>query len=536
MNARQYLTKISREAIIKLYPEWITQNSSKELKGVPILKPKEKSFGDYSIGIAMQIAKERKQNPEQVAEDLKEALSKDDEFFDYFDLAQVVAPGFINFYLSKQYLWKIGQEVLRRGSHFGDLNIGEKQKIQVEFVSANPTGPLTIGNGRGGPYGDVLAKIFQKAGYQVRKAYYINDYGNQILALGHSVLKDNEAKYTGEYIDKLHQELSYYNGDAYKIGKRAAKIILEKSIKPTLKKLNIQFDEWFSETTLYKTKEVDKIIALLKRKGFLYEKDGATWFKSTEFGDERDRVIIKSDGTKTYLAGDIAYHYYKFKKQKFNKVIDIWGADHFGDVPGLRAGVEALGYQGKLEIILLQFVTIMKDGKPMKMSKRLGTAITLDDLLDELPADVIRFFFLEKSSDTHLNFDMNLAKEQSEKNPVYYIQYAYARINSLLSKNNGKLKTAKELSPLTKSKELDLLKQISYFPEIIEDIAKDKQVQHLTQYVLDLAATFHIFYNDCYVLVDDEPLRQARLSLVKATQIVLKNTLDILGISAPKKM
>lgn len=529
MDVRKYLIQITARVIADLYPDGIGETA-----GIQVLKPKEKSFGDYSINAAMEIAKKKNQNPMEVAEILKEELAKDDRFFDYFDLAQVAAPGFINFYLSKQYLWKIGQEALKQGSKFGDLEIGKKQKVQVEFISANPTGPLTVGNGRGGPYGDVLANVLKKAGYKVEKAYYVNDYGNQVLSLGHSVLKDSEAKYTGEYIDKLNRELSRKESDPYNIGKQAAKIILENIIKKTVAKLNIKFDEWFSETKLYESGEVDKTIEELKQKEFLYGQDGAMWFKATQFGDERDRVLIKSDGSKTYLAGDITYHKYKFEKQKFNKVINVWGADHFGDVPGLKAGVEALGYKGKLEVVLLQFVTVMKDGQVVKMSKRLGTAITMDDLLDELPADVVRFFFLQKSANTHLNFDMNLAKEQSEKNPVFYVQYAHARICSIL-KNANQIRVAK-FELLEHPKELDLIKQISYFSEIIEDTACDYQVHRLTQYALDLATAFHGFYNDCHVLVDDENLKQDRLGLAKAAQIALKNTLDLLGISAPEKM
>jgi arginyl-tRNA synthetase len=451
----------------------------------------------------------------------------------YFEKIEVVNPGFINFFISPEVFLNEIQEVLKKGEQFGDLNIS-KSKIQVEFISANPTGPLTVGNGRGGPFGDVLANVLSKTGAKVEKAYYVNDCGQQILSLGHSVLKDTEAKYSGEYIDEL--ALTIKETDPYKIGKAAALIILE-DIKKTVEGLNIQFDEWFSETSLHDSGEVERVIELLKKKGFTYESEGALWFKSTIFGDERDRVIIKSDKSNTYLAGDIAYHFNKFEKKKFDKVINIWGADHFGDVPGLMAGVEAIGHKGQLEVILLQFVTVMRDGKPVKMSKRMGTVVLMDDLLAELSPDVIRFFFLQKSNNTHLNFDMGLAKEQSEKNPVYYVQYAHARITSILrSANISSIKKINNVSLLTHPSEIELMKEILKLPEIIEDTATDYQVHRIPQYAIDLATSFHKFYNDCHVLVEDEKLKEARLGLVYATKIALKNTLELMGISAPEQM
>ncbi len=538
MNIRKHIAEIVAKSIKELQKSGSVSWRMDDffISKIIVLKPKEKLHGDYSISIAMEIGKKENQNPMEIAEAIKEQLAMQADLFDYFDLIEVLAPGFINFYLSKKYLWQVAEDVMQQKEKFGNLDLGKKQKVQVEFVSANPTGPLTVGNGRGGPYGDVLANALIKAGYKTEKAYYVNDYGQQIVALGHSVLKDADAKYTGEYIDELNKSLASKITDPYKLGKEAAKIVLE-NIKTTVEKLNIKFDEWFSETKLYDNGEVDKVVEFLKKKDFIYEQDGAQWFKATQFGDERDRVLVKTDGTNTYLAGDIAYHKYKFEKQKFDKVINIWGADHFGDVAGLMAGVEAIGHKDKLQIVLLQFVTVVKDGKPVKMSKRLGTAIAMDDLLDELSADVIRFFFLQKSANTHLNFDMDLAKEQSDKNPVFYVQYAYARIASILrSAEAGEIKQIKNIELLIHQKELDLIKQISRLSEVVEDTAMDYQVHRLTQYALDLATAFHQFYNDCHVLVDNEQLKQARLGLLMATQIALKNTLDILGISAPEKM
>lgn len=496
---------------------------------VKVSRPQRSSFGDYSVSVAMEIAKEKKENPMEVAERIKNNIKGK-----YFEKIEVAYPGFINFYISKEYYYLKIKDVFKKKDNFGQFP-SKKQKIQIEFISANPTGPLTVGNGRGGPFGDVLGNILKKYGYSVKKAYYINDHGKQILSLGHSVLKNEEAKYSGEYIEQLSKRIK--EKDPYRAGKIAAKIIMDEMIKKTVKRLNIKYDEWFSESDLYKKGEVDRVLEYLKNTGLTYEQEGAEWFMSRAFGDERDRVIVKSDGENTYLLGDIAYHRHKFEKQKFDKVINVWGADHFGDVQGLIAGTEALGHMNKLEVILLQFVTVLKDGKTLRMSKRLGTAITMDDLLDEIPVDVIRFFFLQKSSDTHLNFNMDLAKEQSEKNPVYYIQYAYARISSIL-RNSKKLRINKinNIELLNHKRELELIKQIVRLPEVIEDTANDYEVHRITQYALDLATAFHKFYTECQVLNDDKNLRDARLGLVALSKISLKNTLDIMGISAPQKM
>ena len=518
--------------------EEIKNSVSKSLKAlgyeedfsIKVLRSQKASFGDYSVSVAMEIGKKQGKNPMEIAGKIKDNIKGK-----YFEKVEVANPGFINFFISKEYIFKEIGEVLKKGRRFGQFPL-KKQKIQVEFISANPTGPLTVGNGRGGPFGDVLANVLKKYGFKVKKAYYINDYGKQVLSLGHSVLKDEEAKYTGEYIDKLNKKIK--GKDPYKVGKEAAKIIMRDMIKKTIRKLNIKFDEWFSESVLYKGKDIDNVIQLLRDEGLTYEQEGAEWFMSTALGDERDRVIIKSDGEKTYLLGDIAFHKYKFEKKKFDKVINIWGADHFGDVPGLKAGVEAIGHMDKLEIILLQFVTVVKDGKTVRMSKRLGTAITMDDLLDELSPDVIRFFFLMKSADTHLNFDLDLAKEQSEKNPVFYVQYAHARIAGILknSKKILRIRGIRNVELLEDKKEIELMKQILRFPEIVEDTANDYEVQRIPQYALDLANSFHKFYAECHVLTDDLKLREARLGLSAAAKVALKTTLELMGISAPEKM
>lgn len=519
MDIRKEIKKLAEDSVKKIYKKEII---------VQVLKPKDKTHGDFAISIALEVGKEIKANPMEVALKIKENIKSE-----LFEKIEIANPGFINFFVSEKIIKQEIKNVLKTKEKFGNLDIGKGKKIQIEFVSANPTGPLTVGNGRGGPFGDVLGNVFKKAGYKTEKAYYVNDFGKQILSLGHSILKDEESKYSGEYIDCLNKEIKGNN--AYDVGKKGAEIILNKMIKKTINNLGINYDEWFFESELYKKGEVDKIIEILKKKDLTYEKEGALWFKSTDFNDERDRVLIKENKEKTYLAGDIAYHKYKFEKKKFDKVINVWGSDHFGDVAGLKAGVEALGHKDKLEIILLQFVTVLKDGVPVKMSKRLGTAITMDDLLEELSSDVVRFFFLEKSANTHLSFNFNLAKEQSEKNPVFYVQYAYARISSILKKTKS-IKISNDFSLLNNKRELELMKQILKFKEIIEDTVKDYQLQRIPQYAIDLATTFHGFYQDCQVLVEDDNLKNQRLGLVLATQITLKNTLDLMGISAPEKM
>lgn len=519
MDIRKKIKELVEEAIKKAYGFDFD---------VQVLRPKEKNHGDFAVSVALEIGKKINNNPFDVALKIKEEIKSE-----LFDKVEAIKPGFINFFLSEKIIKKELEEVLKKKDKFFNLELGKNKKIQIEFVSANPTGPLTVGNGRGGPFGDVLSNVFKKAGYKVEKAYYVNDFGKQILSLGHSILKDDETKYTGDYIDELSKKIK--DKDPYIVGKKGAEIILNEMIKKTIERLGIKYDEWFLESKLYEKGEVDRVIEMLKKKELTYKEDGALWFKTTNFKDERDRVLIKSDGGKTYLAGDIAYHKYKFDEKKFDKVINIWGADHYGDVAGLKAGAEALGYKDKLEIILLQFVTVIKDGSPVKMSKRLGTAITMDDLLEELSPDVIRFFFLNKAANTHLSFDFNLAKEESEKNPVFYVQYAYARISSILNKADS-FKTPKDFSLLNNKREIELIKQILKFREAIEDTVKDYQLQRIPQYAIDLATTFHGFYQDCQVLVDDEKLKDQRLALILATQITLKSVLDLMGISAPEKM
>ncbi|MFH1388101.1 MAG: arginine--tRNA ligase, partial [Patescibacteria group bacterium] len=511
-----YDIKMLRREIEKLIKDIVKQK-------VDLERPATTEHGDFSTNIALKA----KINPDEIISKLKDNA--------LFEKVEKAGPGFINFYLSKKALQEELNEILKQDNDYGKSDIGQAKKIQVEFISANPTGPLTVGNARGGPFGDVLANVFKKAGFKVEKAYYVNDFGEQIRELGKSII--GEGKYQGEYINKLKKALRQAQGkkNVFKAGQWAAKNILENLIQKTIDKLGIKYDEWLFESDLHKSDKVNKVLNILREKGLIYKQDEAEWFKSKQFGDERDRVIIKKDGNKTYLAGDIALHNDKFKDKKFDKVINIWGADHHGDVPGLMAGVEALGYKDKLEIILLQFVTILDKGEKHKMSKRAGLYVLMDELLDKVGKDAVRFFFLQKSPDTHLNFDLELAKEQSSKNPVYYVQYAYARIHSILAKTENK-ESKLLFENLNKKEEINLIKQLIKFPEIVEDVAKDYQVQRLPYYSIELANAFHRFYENCKVLDKNEKIAQARISLIKATKIVLKNTLELMGISAPDKM
>lgn len=524
-----------RNEIYKIVKNSLKKEGLEELE-FQVLRSREKKHGDYSLNIALEIGKKNKINPMEVANKFKDRLEKEGK--KVFEKVEVLPPGFINLFLNHKCFEKLIDEVLQKKESFGNLSLGKGKKVQVEFISANPTGPLTIGNARGGPFGDTLANVLKKAGFETEKAYYINDYGKQIDTLGHSVLKDELAKYSGEYIDFLHSRLGDEK-DPYKVGKWAAYIILTQMIKATVEKLNIHYDEWFSESWLYENKRVDRILEILKQKDLTYECDGAIFFKAMEFGDIRDRVLIKSDKKTTYLAGDIAYHEYKFRDKKFDKVINVWGADHAGDVKGLESGIEAFGFKDKLDTILLQFVTILQDGERVRMSKRAGTYITMDDLLNDVPVDVVRFFFLQKSANTHLNFNLDLALDESEKNPVYYVKYAHVRICSVL-RNSGinisKIKKAKHVKFIKEEREIDLMRELIRFEEIIEDTANDYEVHRLPQYALDLASAFHRFYNDCKILDEDKKIREARIELALATKFVLSNILSIMGISSPDKM
>jgi arginyl-tRNA synthetase len=520
------------------------------ISAVELEKPEIKEHGDYSTSISLKVGKTLKKDPTKIAELIAEGIKQHKA--EFINKIKVVKPGFINFFISDKHFQSELKAILKKKEKFTTLNtlkyyfrklifsffkIGSGKKVQVEFISANPTGPLTLGNGRGGFCGDVLANIFKEAGYDVEREYYVNDVGEQIRKLGHSVIGDEKAVYRGKYIEDLREKVK--GNDAERVGKKAAKIILEEKIKPFVEKeMGIKFDVWFSEDSLYKNKEVDNALKYLKKKKLTYEKEGALWFNSTKFGDDKDRVLVRKNGETTYFASDIAYLKNKFKRG-FRKIIYFLGADHYGYVNRMKAVAEALGHKKEqVDFVIMQLVAVMWGGEKQRMSKRKGIYWGLDKLIKEFGIDIVRFFFLTRSADKHLVFDLDLIKEESKKNPVYYIQYAFARISSILEKSGYSKKAIPkaDLSHLKEKSELDLIEHMTLLPEIIEDISKDYQVQKLPKYASELAALFHRFYEEQEVLIDDKKLREARLNLVLGVKIVLEKTLDLMGISAPEKM
>lgn len=523
-----------------------------EMPEILIDTPKVESFGDYTTNIAMVLAKEIKKSPMEIAQAINlqlTRLAEDGESrratykLQEFEKIEVVSPGYINFYLSKKYLQDLVLEINEEKENYGNLQL--KGKVNNEFISANPTGPLHLGNGRGGFYGDCLSRVLRKATIEVVNEYYINDAGEQVIKLGHSVLKDEQACYAGEYIDEL-AELFNKTKDVKEIGEKSAEYIVENIIKKTVKeKMNIEFDVWKREKELYENKNVEKAINKLKEKGITFEKDGALWLKSTEFGDDKDRVLIKSDGNKTYFASDCGYLFDKMERG-FDTFVEIWGADHHGYIQRFSAAARALDFKGKLKFIIVQLVRLVKDGKEVRMSKRAGNVVYIDDLIEEIGHDAARFFFLMYSPDSHMNFDLGLAKERSQKNPVFYVQYAHARVCSIIAKakedfgieieNEEKIKP-NSLEFLSHEKELSLIKELHKFPELIEECATTFDIHKLPHYAIRLSDKFHSFYDACRVIDEkNKDLTKARLYLINAVRITLGETLRLIGVSAPEKM
>jgi len=524
-----------REDLINLIRKAMKEAGFRLPAEIGVEHPEDENHGDYATNVALRLAKTFKMSPKQIAETLRfHILNLQSGIFEKVEVAE---PGFINFFLSKDYLQKQVKKIVKEKDKFGRLK--KKGKISVESISANPTGPLHIGNGRNAFAGDVISNVLQKVGYRVTREYFVNDAKNsgQIKELGKTALGRGSSyltPYLKEKLETLKKRLKKFdkeNEAGYFLAQQ-----IQKDIKNFLeKKLKIKFDKWVSEEKdLYKKSKIRKILDWLRKRGLIYEKDKAWWLKTSQFGEERDWVVVRKSGEPTYFLSDIAYHKDKFDRG-FNGVINIWGADHQAHVSKMRAAVKMLGYGGKFDILILQLVTLK--GKE-KISKRKGEIITLEDLVDEIGLDAARWFYLEKSLDTHMEIDLSLAKEQSAKNPVYYVQYAHARIVSIFRKFK-KIQQDKKYTPvnlLSHPRELALIKQLIRFPEIVEDTAIDYQLQRLPHYALTLATAFHQFYRDCRVLSDNEKLTRARLSLVLAAQIVLKNTLSLMGISVPEKM
>ncbi|QOQ54821.1 arginine--tRNA ligase [Bacillus amyloliquefaciens] len=528
-----------------------------QIPSVLLETPKDKTHGDYSTNMAMQLARIAKKAPRQIAEEIVAAFDKGKASIEKMDIA---GPGFINFYMNNGYLTKLIPSVLEAGEHYGETNVGQGEKIQVEFVSANPTGDLHLGHARGAAVGDVLCSVLSKAGYDVSREYYINDAGNQINNLALSV----EVRYFEALgLEKPMPEDGYRGEDIIAIGKKLAEdfgdrfvheeeserqaFFREYGLKYELDKLRsdlenfrVPFDVWYSETSLYENGKIDQALEALREKGHVYEEDGATWFRSTTFGDDKDRVLIKKDGSYTYLLPDIAYHKDKLDRG-FDKLINVWGADHHGYIPRMKAAIEALGYKkGTLEVEIIQLVHLYKNGEKMKMSKRTGKAVTMRDLIEEVGLDAVRYFFAMRSADTHMDFDLDLAVSTSNENPVYYAQYAHARICSMLRQGEEQgLQPGQDidLSGISTEKEYDLLKTIGGFPEVVAEAAEKRIPHRITNYIYDLASALHSFYNAEKVIdPENKEKSRARLALMKATQITLNNALQLIGVSAPEKM
>lgn len=537
------------------------KQSNFQIKIIPeliLLTPKNKSHGDLSTNIAMQLSRELKLKPLDIAHFIVDNLNIKDSIIGE---VEIVRPGFINFCLKENWLYQIIDEIREKGEDYGKVNLGKGKKIQVEFVSVNPTGPLHVGHGKCAAVGDALSNILKAAGYKVEKEYYINDQGRQIDLLGQSVqvrynnLLGEEEEfppdgYKGKYIIDLAKDIIDKFQDKYKgrddqesrefFKEFTLKNILE-GIKEDLKDFGVEFDEWFSESSLYKQNKLQEVIELLQQKGFLYKEKGALWLKTTVFGDEKDRVVIRENSIPTYFASDIAYHQDKYQRG-FEKIIDIWGADHHGYIQRMKAAVQALGYpEDSLGVLIVQFVTLIRDGKEVGMSTRGGEFITLKDLIKEVGKDVARYFFLMRSHDSHTEFDLDVAKSQSMENPVYYIQYAYARICSIIKKAEQagvKMDKSKviKLQLLDKEEEFELIKKLSSLKEVIKKSALTWKPHFLTTYLYDLASSFHKYYTVHRIITEDEELTRARLILIDCTRIVLFNSLKILGVSVPESM
>ncbi|MBL5768566.1 arginine--tRNA ligase [Bacillus sporothermodurans] len=528
-----------------------------QIPAIILETPKDKSHGDYATNTAMQLARIAKKAPRMIAEEI---VSHFDTSKASIEKIEIAGPGFINFYMNNSYLTDLIPTVIEAGDQYGQTDAGKGQKIQVEFVSANPTGDLHLGHARGAAVGDSLCNILEKAGYDVSREYYINDAGNQINNLARSV----EARYYQALgLEKEMPEDGYHGQDIVGIGKKIAEQFgdeytkkseeerfeffrqygldyeMEK-LKTDLENFRVPFDVWYSETSLYKNGKIDAMLKTLRERGHVYELDGATWFRSTAFGDDKDRVLIKNDGSYTYLTPDIAYHNDKFERG-FDKLINVWGADHHGYIPRMKAAMEALGYNpDNLEVEIIQLVHLYKDGEKMKMSKRTGKAVTMRDLIEEVGLDGVRYFFAMRSADTHLDFDLDLAVSQSNENPVYYAQYAHARICSILRQGEEQGFTVEKNAKydlIKAEKEIEVLKKIGDFPAVIAEAAEKRIPHRITNYINDLASTFHSFYNAEKVLdKDNVELTKARLALIKSVQITLKNALALIGVSAPEKM
>ena len=531
---------------------------SADIVEAEVEEPKADSHGDFSTNIAMVMASDQKMPPRKIAQVITGHIQDPEGILEKTEIA---GPGFINFFLKASAWHPVLQKIHAADTRYGATDIGKGQKFQVEFVSSNPTGPLHVGHGRGAAVGDAVANILAFCGYDVEKEYYINDSGRQIHTLGRSVyLRYTEMFgqkvtfpdecYQGDYIRDLAAEIKMEQGDALlsqpeadvlMICARFAAAKILAGIRQDLKTFGIEFDCWFSEQSLYDSGRVDQILDNFRSQGIIYERDGALWFKTSDFGDEKDRVVVKKNGETTYFASDIAYHQDKYDRG-FERVVDVWGADHHGYIPRMKAAVEACGHRrDQFDVILVQLVNLLRAGEPVAMSTRAGKFETLRDVIDDVGRDAARFIFLTRHYESALDFDLEVAKQKSNDNPVYYVQYVHARISSIVRK--GKERGTADVSwddqavaRLEAPEEIDLIKNLARYPDVLAGSAKNMEPHRVTYYLMNLASAFHTYYNKHRVLGDDLQLQCGRLNLVLAVQKVIRNGLTLLGVSAPDKM
>jgi|DewCreStandDraft_5_1066085.scaffolds.fasta_scaffold00232_74 arginyl-tRNA synthetase len=558
MVVRAEIQRLLQEAIARAQTQGLLPQLT--VQDIPVDPPARPEHGDYASSIALRLKRTvPDKSPLEIADILVRALPESD----LLATAEVAPPGFINFRLADAWLARQVDEINRAGRNFGRVSLGRGERVQVEYVSANPTGPLTHGHGRGAALGDVLANLLDAAGYQVQREYYINDYGDQVEILGETLyarycqllgqdvpLPPNA--YQGSYVIDWAHEVIAQEGDRYlhlpreEAVQALQRIGIEKAladIRQDLDRMGIRFDCWYTQSSLLESSRVAKTIEDLRARGFVAEREGAVWFTSKGLGDDKENVLIRSNGSPTYFAADIAYHRNKFVERGFDRVIDVWGADHHGHVPRMKAAMAALGIDpNRLEFVLVQMVSLRRGSEIVRASKRTGNYVTLREVLDEVGPDVCRFYYISRSADSQMDFDLEQAKKESLDNPVYYLQYGHARIAGILRKARARGITWEEgdVTLLQHPAELALIRKMLLFPEVVADAARKREPHRLPHYARELADSFHSFYEQCRVLPGSgeavTPLSQARLKLVQAAQTTLANALALMGVSAPERM
>ena len=525
---------------------------------IVVEKPKDEKMGDFSTNVAMTLARRERKNPKVIAESVARYIKNGSN---YLSQVEIAGPGFINLKMSNEFFLERLKNAVKQGDGFGQTDVGQGTKVVIEFVSANPTGPLHVGHGRGAAVGDALGRILKKAGYDLSTEYYINDVGNQMNFLGRSTwlryrellgeaIEFPDDHYRGEYIKNIANEIVEQKGDEFlskpeeeclPFFRKFAKDNILKGIEKDLAEFRVNFDNWFSEQSLYEDNSVERAIEWLKGKGHIYEKDGAVWLKSSAFNDDKDRVIVKQTGEKTYFCSDIAYHQNKISRG-FKRLINLMGADHHGYVPRMEAVLEAMGYDKKtFKILLIQFVSLLRAGEKVSMSTRAGEFETLADVVSEVGVDVARYYFLMRSSDTHLDFDLELAKKETPENPVFYIQYAHARICSIFRTAEEKgvvwnRSNEVNLAPLVEEEEFGIIQAVLAFPEVVEKSARAMEVHRIPHFLLVMVSRFHGYYSRHRVISDDKALTLARLFFLDSIRITIRNGFELMGILAPEKM